>query len=122
MRVFKVGKFQVFIFNLDDSRIIQMYFSLSFALKYSNFYWFKECISKRDKPAWSAGRLCSFFCFSKKTNQKKEPFTKVFFMLFYRTHKNRLKSAKILPRFQNFLTRFSNYTAVKDSTQRNFIV
>ena len=47
---------------------------------------------------------------------------KVFFMLFYRIHKNRLKSAKFLPRrqagfprLQKFLTRFSNYTDVKDS-------
>jgi len=40
-------------------------------------------------------------------------------MLFYRTHKNRLKSAKILPRVQNFLTRFSNYTAVKDFDPNN---
>jgi hypothetical protein len=55
-----------------------------------------------------------------KKNQKKEPFTKVFFMLFYRMHKNRLQSAKFfpglpdgkaglqtrLPDGQEFLTRF----------------
>jgi hypothetical protein len=46
-------------------------------------------------------------CFSKKQNQKKGAFFyEVFFMLFYRTHKNRLKSAKFSPRLQKFLTRF----------------
>ena len=56
-----------------------------------------------------------FLLLQKKRTKKKESFTKVFFMLFYQTHKNRLKSAKFLPRLQKFYTRFSNYTAVKGS-------
>jgi len=63
--------------------------------------------------------LFIFFASPKKRTKKKETFTKVFFMLFYQTHKNRLKSTKILPRIQNFLTRFLNYTAVKDFDPKN---
>jgi len=73
--------------------------------------------------------MCFAVASPKKRTKKKETFTKVFFMLFYRTHKNRLKSAKMLPSLpdgkaglqtrlparQDFLAHFLNYTAVKDS-------
>jgi len=59
--------------------------------------------------------LFIFFAPPKKKNQKKGVFYKVFFRLFYRTPKNRLKSAKFFPRLQKFFTHFLTYTSVKDS-------
>ena len=81
----------------------------------------------RNLPAGKAGKMaddisCSFFAAPKKERKKGAFFYEVFFMLFYRTHKNRLKSAKFLPGLHKFLTRFSNYTDVKDSIQRNILV
>ena len=59
--------------------------------------------------------IIDLFLLLQKKNQKKElSFTKVFFILFYRTLKNRLKSLKFFPRLQKFFTGFSNYTLVKD--------
>ena len=73
--------------------------------------------------------LIIFFASPKKTiqtrlpaRQEKGDFSEVFFALFYRTHKNRLKSAKFLPRFQKFFTHFSNYTSGKESIRRNIII
>ena len=66
--------------------------------------------------------LIIFFASPKKTIQKKGDFSEVFFALFYRTPKNRLKRAKFFPRLQKLFTLFSNYTSVKESIRRNIII
>jgi len=63
-----------------------------------------------------------FFAAPKKEPKKGAFFYEVFFSLFYRTAKNRLKSAKFLPRFQKFLTRFLIYTSVKASISSMILV
>ena len=56
----------------------------------------------------------AFFA-SPKKEPKKGAFYEGVFLCFSIEHmKNRLKSAKFFPRLQKFLTRFSNYTDVKD--------
>ena len=58
------------------------------------------------------GTFVTFFAAPKKERKKGAFFYEVFFKLFYRTLKNRLKSAKFFPRLRKFLTGFLPYTSV----------
>jgi hypothetical protein len=58
--------------------------------------------------------FCSFFCLSKKTNQKKDTFfVGVFSVLLRAPPKNRKPSAKFSPRLRKFLTQNVFYTGKK---------